>query len=122
MRKNNQSEPRWLSACHWIQAWCVNPNGPHKGTPARLSLEQRDLIRIVFEFGNAPPPDDRPLCAYLALLSLCGPPPLRDGLVSPSIDPWTAWEAAGEQMRTSLVRHGDKILCPELGRSFQAAA
>ncbi len=114
--------PRWVRAITWIEMWCVVPSGPYKGQRVLLSQQQRSVIHDVLELGHAPPADDRPLCAYLALISLCGPEALRDTLTPPlPTDIFTVWEATSGQMRDVLVRRGDKILCPELGTAYAAA-
>ncbi len=64
-----------------------------------------------------------PLTAYLALLHICGPEAL--GKTPPpqfAADIFTVWGATGPRLREVLRRDGGRIVCPELGTLYPAAA
>jgi hypothetical protein len=64
-----------------------------------------------------------PLAAYLALLHVCGPEALEREFV-PEIDAdiFSVWNATGPDLKAVLKREGGRIVCPELGTRYPAAA
>jgi hypothetical protein len=105
------------------------PSGPLKGRPVRLSIEQQEIVRRIYDAPGAPPivpvTDDRELAAYLALVHLVSPEALNEVPIVPvlSVDPWTVWNAANSPtLRPVLKREADAVVCPELGTRFPRAA
>ena len=43
---------------HWIEKFCVLPNGPNKGQRVVLTPAQRDIVRQVYNIG-----ENRPMTA-----------------------------------------------------------
>jgi hypothetical protein len=113
---------RGYDAVSWIEKYCVVPHGPGKGQPVKLTPEQ---VAIVLGYVNEQRADEvsGPLAAYLTLMHICGPFAVRHNVFSPHFrsDVFTTWTAAGPDLRAFLTRKGDKILCPELGTSYEAA-
>jgi hypothetical protein len=68
-------------------------------------------------------PITTPLAAYLALLHVCGPEAVQHDF-RPAIAPdlFTVWGAVGPKLREVLKRDGERIVCPELGTGYPAAA
>lgn len=73
--------------------------------------------------GNEAVPVTGPLAAYLALLHVCGPEALEREFV-PEIDAdiFSVWNATGPDLKAVLKREGGRIVCPELGTRYPAAA
>jgi hypothetical protein len=110
-------------AITWIEKFCVVPRGFDKGRHARLTQQQRDTIREIYDAQNISEVVGEPLAAYLALLHVCGPEALQKEFrpdVSPDI--FTVWNSVGPDLRPVLKRDGDHITCPELGTSYPAVA
>ncbi len=113
-------------AVRWIESFCLYPNGPKKGKLVRLSAEQCVAVRRIYDSPNGF--DDLsivnpPLTAFLALLHVCGPEAL--GRTPPPqfpTDIFTVWSATGPRLREVLKRDGGRIVCPELGTRYPAAA
>jgi hypothetical protein len=118
----------WRSerALHWIEEYCVVPNGAFKGKPVRLSAEQRETLCSVYD-DNAMsvPVVTGELAAFVALLHLCGPEAVKKGFTAPPVetDSFSVWAAAqGGELQAVLRRRGEAIICPELGTAFPKAA
>ena len=112
----------------WIERHCLVPHGPEKGQPVRLTRAQRDIVYCIYD-GNEHPEVTGPLAAFLALLHVCGPEALqlqRDFsdaiLAKTNADTFTVWGAAGPRLREVLKRDGERIVCPQLGTGYPAAA
>jgi hypothetical protein len=114
---------------HWIEKYCVEPNGSRKGKPVQLTEAQRVIIRVLYDEPgglHADVPVTGALAAYIALLHTCGveaPAPPKD-FNGPAInvDLWTVWAATTKPLQAVLERNGNRIICPELGTAFPAAA
>ena len=113
-------------AVWWIETFCVEPDGRHKGKSARLTPEQcTEVLRIYDGGGEHDEPVGGPLAAYLALLHLCSSMAKRNDPLPAEIDvdPWTVWRAADQpELQAVLRRNGERITCPELGTEFPRAA
>ncbi len=113
---------------HWIEAYCVEPDGPRKGEPVHLSADERLTIRRIYGAPGGPYADvpvSGPLAAYLILLHICGPEALQNKFSGPatlSVDTWTVWRATTPQLQAVLKRRGEVIVCPELGTAYPHAA
>jgi hypothetical protein len=62
--------------------------------------------------------------SYLALLTLAGPRDLAAHVsaIPLNADFFSVWNAAGPGLKEVIERDGDRILCPELGTRYPAAA
>jgi hypothetical protein len=111
-------------AIQWIEKYCVVPSGLERGQRVRLTKQQRDTIREIYDDSNAAPPVvARPLSAYLALLHVCGPEALQHDVEPPrAADVFSTWAAAGPDLKAVLRRDGSHIVCPELGTRYPMAA
>jgi hypothetical protein len=109
-------------AAHWIENFCVYPHGFGKGQHVRLTEEQREALRRIFDSDNAPEVTG-PLAAYLALFHIAGPRDLaaRVSAIPLSADVFSTWNATGPDLRAVLKRDGAAIVCPELGTRWLAA-
>jgi hypothetical protein len=113
-------QPRWQRAVDWIEKYCISDRGGR----VHLCPDEQAQLRQIFELGNPPPADLGRMSAFLALISLCGPEPLRE-VMTPwrlEVDCWSVWRAAGYEVRDVLQRRGESITCDELGTRFPAAA
>ena len=107
---------------HWIENFCVLPNGPNKGQRVVLTPAQRDIVRQVYDTAR-PPLVTGVLAAYLALLHVCGPEAKRSAdCPQLASDFFTVWNATGPDLRRWLKRDGAAVVCPELGTRYPAAA
>jgi hypothetical protein len=112
-------------AIRWIEDYCLVPHGLDKGQRVRLTPLQRDIIRKVYDDPSNAPRVDGALGAYLALLHTCGPEAVKtEGKFQPdlSVDIFTVWGAVGPDLRRVLKREGERIVCPQLGTEWPAAA
>jgi hypothetical protein len=111
-------------AITWIENFCVLPSGVERGQHVRLTQQQRDTIREIYDDPDTAPPDvGLPLSAFLALLHTCGPEALLHDIEPPrAADVFTTWAATGPDLKAVLKRDGDHIVCPELGTKFPSAA
>jgi hypothetical protein len=112
-------------AVRWIQDYCLVPSGPDKGLRVRLTPVQQDTVRQIYDNPNGPQdvPVTGPLAAYLALLHVCGPEAVK-GDFRPAVnaDIFTTWNAVGPRLREVLTRDGERLVCPQLGTGYPAAA
>jgi hypothetical protein len=117
---------RGRNAIDWIEQCCVHPDGPHKGQRVRLSSEQRELLRQIYDAPDGPqdmPITDSALAAYLALMHICGKEALqKEFRPHVEVDSWTIWRATSERLRRYLKRDGETIVCPQLGTRYPAEA
>jgi hypothetical protein len=124
MRKT--ADPHWRGnrAIHWIEDFCRVPSGFNKGDRVRLTPEQKDLVRSVYEDGTASVPIGGELGAYVALMHLCGPEAKqKDFAPAVEVDSFSVWAAAASaELQAVLRRHGERIVCPELGTTFPREA
>jgi hypothetical protein len=118
-------ESRGDHAVYWIERFCIYPSGLDKGQYVHLTKLQRETVHRIYDHADGPQdiPVDGPLAAYLALLHVCGPEALqRDFRPTVAADIFTVWSATGPQLKEVLKRDGERIVCPELGTQFPAAA
>ena len=103
-------------AIHWVEEYCIIPNGPDRAKCVRLSEHERHVVSAIFD-----EPDGRQqnirghLAAYIALLSIAGPEALRRLSPDVSVDPFTLWSAVGEELKPFLHRDAGYISVPALG-------
>jgi hypothetical protein len=113
-------------AIRWIQAFCIAPDGPNKGQPARLTESDRLIIRRIYGAPGGPYELSvtGALAAYLTLLHLCGPEALQEQFRGPvtNVDAWSLWRATTPRLQDVLKRDGERIVCPELGTMYPRAA
>lgn len=116
------SKSRSLRAVNWIEQYCVISGGPEKGQRVRLSQQQRETVRRIYDEQGGDGITG-PLAAYLALLHICGPEALqREFLPKIEADIFSVWGAAGPDLKAVLKRDGGRITCPELGTKYPTAA
>jgi hypothetical protein len=110
-------------AANWIEAYCLFPNGLDKGQHVRLTAEQKEILRQIFDTDESPEITG-PLAAYLALFHIAGPRDLAAHVAQiPLIaDSFTTWNAVGPDLRAVVKRDGERIVCPELGTKFPPVA
>ena len=116
---------RGAHAVRWIERYCVVPGGPERGQHVRLTQEQAQAVREIYDnpTGSEAVTATGPLAAYLALLHTCGPEALqREFQPKVEADIFTVWNATGPDLRAVLKRDGERIVCPELGTKYPAAA
>jgi len=106
----------------WIEMFCLVPHGPDKGQHVRLTQEQHDTLREIYDMSKIVQVDEA-LAAYLALLHVCGREALQTAF-RPDVRPdiFTTWAATGPDLKAVLKRDGEHIVCPELGTRYPAAA
>ena len=112
-------------AANWIENFCVYPFGFDKGQHARLSIEQREILRKLFDSDDETPGDmTQPLASYLALLVVAGPRPLAECMtgIELSADIFTTWAATGPPLKSVLRIDGATIVCGELQTRFPSVA
>ena len=100
----------------WVEKFCVVPFGFDRGQHVRLSVEQKETVRAVFDSDDAPE-ITKPLSAYLALFCVAGPGDLAAHVfaIPFNADVFSTWNATGPDLRAVLKREGGDIVCPELG-------
>jgi hypothetical protein len=110
-------------AIHWIENFCVYPHGFNKGQFVVLTTEQKEILHRVFDSDEAPEITG-PLAAYLALFYIAGPRDLAAHVsaLPLSADSFTTWNAVGPDLHAVVKRDGERIVCPELGTRYPAAA
>jgi hypothetical protein len=108
----------------WVEAWCVRPDGTGKAEPVKLSQDECGKLRALYDGTDLPPAVSDTLAAFVALLHVVGPE-ARDRTSAPPVqrvDSFTIWRAASARLQAFLTRHGERIVCRELGTSYPAAA
>jgi hypothetical protein len=118
-------ESRGEHAVYWIEQFCIYPSGFNRGQYAVLTPAQKQVVHEIYDHADGPQdiPVDGPLAAYLALLHVCGPEALqRNFRPAVTADIFTVWSATGPKLKEVLKRDGERIVCPELGTQFPAAA
>ena len=114
-----------LAIC-WIQKFCLCPEGPFKGKPARLSQPECWQVRQLYDSPTGPDRDtplSGALAAYLALLHTCGPEALQKKFhPRVDVDSWTVWRATSQNLQRVLKRDGEAVTCPRLGTRYPPAA
>lgn len=117
---------RGARAVKWIEHFCICPDGPNRGRPARLTAGEVSKLLSLYDHDG---PGDLgaltgPLAAYIVLMHIAGPEAKRGAPVPAvtTVDPWTIWRCAGSMLREVLVRQGAHIACPALGTRWPAAA
>jgi hypothetical protein len=120
------AKSRGERAIHWIESFCLFPNGPDKGRRVRLLPKQRETVLRIYDgpAGIDIASVSAPLAGYLALLHVCGPEAVSGASAPPhfAADFFSVWNAAGPELRLVLKRDGQHIVCPELGTRWPAAA
>jgi hypothetical protein len=110
----------------WIERYCLVPNGTNQGKPVQLSAAERVVLSKIYDAPGGPRDDvavPKPLAAYISLLHLCGPEALQEKFRPAfEVDSWTVWNSTSDRLRDVLERHGEKIVCGELGTEYPAAA
>jgi hypothetical protein len=109
----------------WIEKYCLNPSGPDRGRRVRLTREQRDVVKRIYD-GNEVLDVTPPLSAYLALLHVCGPEAVlpfstRTESVRFRVDVFSVWNSAGPDLKAVLRLEAERVLFPQLGTEFKAA-
>lgn len=106
----------------WIENYCLVPHGPDKGQRVRLTPEQLDTVRRIYDEAEHPEITG-PLAAFIALLHVCGPEAVK-GDLRPAVnaDIFTTWNAVGPRLREVLTRENGCIHCPQLGTRYPMAA
>jgi hypothetical protein len=105
----------------WIEDYCVYPNGPQRGQPVALTVQQVVLLRRLLDEAEHPTLDAT-LSSYLALFFIAGPEHGSELLSAVEVDSFTVWSATGTRLRDVLRREGETIVCPALGTRFPWAA
>ena len=84
-------------AANWIENFCVVPAGFDKGQHVVLTVEQKEILRRLFDTDESPGEIAAPLSSYLALLALAGPRALAERLsgIELNADVFTTWAAIG---------------------------
>jgi hypothetical protein len=108
---------------HWIEKYCVAPNGERRGLHVRLTNEERTAVRRIYDDpeGVKPVPVSGQLAAFLGLYHLCGPEWKADPRPQCDSGVFTIWNATGPDLRAVLKRDGEAISCPELGTEWPTA-
>lgn len=111
-------------AANWIEQFCVVPHGINKGQHAMLTVEQKEIVRTIFDSDNAPAEITAPLSNYLALLIVAGPRALaeRTAGIALDADVFTTWAATGPALKSVLRIDGGTIVCQELRTRFPPVA
>jgi hypothetical protein len=110
-------------AIAWIERYCCVTDGPAKGMRVRLSPEERELLRRIYDGGERAEPIAGRLGVYLVLYHLCGPAAAAR-LQAPATraDIFSVWRVAEmtPELLAVLHRDGGKITCPELMTAWAA--
>ena len=111
-------------AANWIENFCVVPIGFDKGQHVRLTTEQKEILRKLFDTDESPAEITAPLSRYLALLVVAGPRALAERLtgIELSADVFTTWAATGPALKSVLRIDGATIVCQELQTRFPPVA
>jgi hypothetical protein len=121
MRRRTLSE----HVISWVEEYCIVPSGVNRGQRVRLTQEQRQTIREIYDHpgGLQVTHVTGQLAAFLALEHIAGPLALGEG-PAPDLDadPWTMWSATGPELKEVLKREPDCVRCPELGTQYPAKA
>lgn len=116
-----RSLTRGERAIEWVRHWCVMPGGK----PVELSADERVIVYRLYDGVELAAEGVKgPLAAYLSLLHLCGPEAQPGAGIQPrfATDVFSLWNAASPALRAHLRRHGDRVICPDLGTVWPAAA
>jgi hypothetical protein len=116
---------RGVGVITWCEGFCLEPDGPAKGQPVRLSNDEKLIIRHIYDAPDGPHdiPVTGRLAAFLALVHLCGREALRQEFrPTVDVDTWSIWRATSPALRRVLKRKGEFIVCPELGTAYPRAA
>jgi hypothetical protein len=111
----------------WIEDYCVEPSGPRKGRRVRLTTQEEELVRRIYDApdGTKSAEVSGNLAGYIALLHLCGieaPKASESPALDLHTDPWSVWAAAGPDVLEVIAREGEAITCPALGTRWPRAA
>ena len=110
-------------AANWIEQFCVVPHGVNKGQHAMLTIEQKEIVRTIFDSDNAPAQITAPLSNYLALLIVAGPRVLAERIsgIELNADVFSTWAAVGPDLKSVVRVDGAAVVCPELDTRWLAA-
>ena len=99
-------------------------HGFDKGQHVQLTVEQKEILRRIFDRNESPGEISAPLSAYMALFHVAGPRDLAAHVsaLPLSADTFTTWNAVGLDLRAVVKRDGEHIVCPELGTKFPPVA
>lgn len=108
--------------CGWVEQHCLD-----RGQVVQLTPTEREIIARIYDHPSGDAvfiPVEGRLGTYLVLLHVCGfearttppPPEFQTNIFSL----WAASE--NPLMRSVLRRHGDRLVCPELGTGWPSAA
>ena len=110
-------------AANWIEQFCVYPHGLSKGQHVVLTIEQKGIVRRIFDSDESPGEIAAPMSSYLALLVVAGPRALAERLTGIELDAdiFSTWAATGPALKSVLTCDGVAVVCPELGTRWLAA-
>ncbi len=101
----------------WIERYCVVPDGPTKGQPARLS--DAEVLQIHNLYDAHPDQDiavSGRLAAFVCLLHLVGPEAVRgQDFHGPPVGIWVLMRSASAELQQYLKTTGRRLSCVELG-------
>ena len=111
-------------AANWIENFCVVPFGFDKGQHVRLTTEQKEILRKLFDTDESPGEITAPLSSYLVLLIVAGPRALAERISGCELgaDVFTTWAATGPVLKSVLRIDGERIVCQELRTQFPPVA
>lgn len=111
-------------AANWIENFCVVPFGFDKGQHVRLTTEQKEILRKLFDTDELPGEITAPLSSYLVLLIVAGPRALAERISGCELgaDVFTTWAATGPVLKSVLRIDGERIVCQELRTQFPPVA
>ena len=111
-------------AANWVEHFCVVPTGFDKGQHVVLTIEQKEILRRIFETDESPGEITAPLTSYLALLVVAGPRALAERVAGIALgaDVFSTWAATGPALKSVLRIDGATIVCQELRTRFPPVA
>lgn len=111
-------------AANWVEHFCVVPTGFDKGQHVVLTIEQKEILRRIFDTDELPGEITAPLTSYLALLVVAGPRALAERVagIELSADVFSTWAATGPALKSVLRVDGATIVCQELRTQFPPVA
>ena len=111
-------------AANWVKNFCVVPTGFDKGQHVRLTTEQKEILRKLFDTDEVLGEIAAPLSSYLVLLVVAGPRPLAERMTGVELgaDVFTTWAATGPALKSVLRIDGGIIVCQELRTQFPPVA
>jgi hypothetical protein len=89
----------------WIEHLCRVPEGVHKGGRIALTVEQKQLLRLLFDGPQLKHTVEGMLAPCLALAAVCGPS-MGDPRLSFATSDEEMWSVASSELRALLSRDG----------------